>query len=74
MVSDSAIMSIAIAVFNYFVVYKKSRLLGNILFIGIGMGIIWLFLSAGETLMVYIGVVIIVFSVINLIYDLLREK
>lgn len=68
-VSDELLVSIFLFAFNYLVLYKKNRFIGNIVYIAIGFGLMYVFL--GELYM-YAGIIIAVIGTINLIYDLFK--
>ncbi len=58
--------------FNYFIVYKKNKFFGNIMFILSGVSILYFgssFSGADKNISILMGVIIFVGSVINFIYD-----
>ncbi len=73
--SDTAItlILIIVGVFNWFVVYRMNRFLGNMVFVLLGIGIIFFFVERGEPMLVYTGIIVALISSIKMIYDLVKE-
>ena len=69
---DNATFMIAIGFFFiYFILYKTNRLMGNIGYLGLGLGT---YMSQSSNTGKMIGLIIFVGSIIKLIYDLLKPK
>lgn len=67
-VSDQMIATVVLFIFNYLVIYKKNRFMGNMVYMLIGIGLMYFFLG---TLYMYAGLLIAIGSAVNLIYDLI---
>lgn len=66
------ILAALLSVFSWRVVYRKNKLMGNILYIIIGGGIMYLFAGQGDKLMMSVGIFMLGASIMNTIYDLLK--
>lgn len=66
--STTTILVGLLLAFIYLVVYRKNRLMGNIFYILTGLGIMWKFTDAQ-----FVGLLIIIASVVSLLYDLFSE-
>lgn len=65
-IQDLTVMIIIAMLFNYFILYKKNRFIGNVVFAGIGIAI----LSLGTgTIYSVVGFIILIGSIISFTYD-----
>lgn len=70
-VSDNVIIIILGFIFSYLVIYRSNKLFGNLAFAGVGLALISLGVTNIENA---IGIIILLGSVMNAIYDLIPTK
>jgi len=63
-------LAIAMA-FNYFLVYRKNRFFGNLVFMGVGF--LMFYILPSDLLYAGVGFVIISGSIISLVYDVMSS-
>jgi len=66
-VSDNTVFILMAVLINYLIVYNKNRLVGNVLFMIIGLGIWSQLISANA----WIGVVLFFMGMVSTLYDLI---
>lgn len=70
-ISDSTIMVGMLLVMNFFVIYKKNRFAGNMVYALIGGGIMYLASASADTMTyMFVGVIILLYGLVGLVTDL----